>query len=193
MIELILGLGNIGREYSATRHNAGFEVVVRLETMLKAKPQAQTPLYDWSTVVIDGQKKILARPRTYMNRSGIAGLELLERLEITPDQMLVVVDDFNLPLGSLRFRLQGSDGGHNGLQSLIDVLETRNFPRLRLGIGPVADNTDAADYVLAPFGPKERPAAEKMFDSAAAAVYYAMRHRLEEAMSKFNSTPALPE
>jgi PTH1 family peptidyl-tRNA hydrolase len=106
--------------------------------------------------------------------------------------MLVVVDDFNLPLGSLRFRPDGSDGGHNGLASIIEALGTEEFPRLRLGIGPVTDNMDARDFVLQPFADAERDAVREMVGTAAEAILFAIDHRLEEAMSNYNSTPAPP-
>ncbi len=125
-----------------------------------------------------------------MNRSGIAARELLEDLGMQPQQMLIVTDDFNLPLGRLRFRSGGSDGGHNGLASVIEVLETQELPRLRLGIGPVPENVDVADWVLSPFEPQEVETAKKMVAAAVEAAIFALDHRLEEAMTRYNVNPA---
>jgi PTH1 family peptidyl-tRNA hydrolase len=115
----------------------------------------------------------------------------LQETACTLSEMLVVVDDFNLPLGSLRFRRRGSDGGHKGLLSLIEVLGTDEFARLRLGIGPLTDGVEAADFVLSPFEPEQQEAARRMIDTAGEAVVFAIDHRLESAMSKYNSSPAL--
>jgi len=128
MISIVLGLGNIGAEYEATRHNLGFEVLDRVAKLQKAVPQKPTREYTWSLIERSPEPLVLAWPRTYMNRSGLAAVALLERVEREPSEMLVVVDDFNLPLGALRFRQNGSDGGHNGLASIIEILETEVSP-----------------------------------------------------------------
>ncbi|PWB75112.1 hypothetical protein C3F09_03005, partial [candidate division GN15 bacterium] len=109
-----------------------------------------------------GQGLILAWPRTYVNCSGDAAIKLLEDNGIRPSEMLALVDDFNLPLGALRFRSGGSDGGHNGLASLIETLGTEDFPRLRMGIGPVDKSTDIVDFVLSKFTASERKSADTM-------------------------------
>jgi PTH1 family peptidyl-tRNA hydrolase len=136
---------------------------------------------------------ILAKPRTFMNGSGEAAKELIERLEITPAEILVIVDDFQLPLGAVRFRQNGSDGGHNGLISVIEELGTQAFPRLRLGIGMPADKAQVVDYVLSRFTTPEKPAVEKMLAVAAEGVIFATQHRLEVVMSKYNFNPAPPD
>jgi PTH1 family peptidyl-tRNA hydrolase len=194
MISLILGLGNIGDRYKGTRHNLGFEVVEKVQQTLKVPFQPTTDLYDWVEKKFADRLLILAWPKTYMNRCGHAARSLLDRHVLTPDQMLVIVDDFNLPLGSIRIRLAGSDGGHNGLVSLIEVLQTENFPRLRLGIGSVPDNRDQVDFVLSRFEPDEVEQVKKMIDTAAEAVLFMLDHSLEEAMAKYNAkSPAQPE
>ena len=191
---LILGLGNIGDQYKGTRHNLGFEVVEKVQQALKVPFQPTTDFYDWAKRKLDDRRLILAWPKTYMNRCGIAARSLLDAHGLTPDRMLVVVDDFNLPLGSIRIRQGGSDGGHNGLASLIEVLQTESFPRLRLGIGPVPDNRDAVDFVLSRFEPDEVEQVKKMVDTAAEAVLFTLDHSLEEAMAKYNAkSPAQPE
>ena len=194
MISLVLGLGNIGEKYAGTRHNVGFEVLYRVEKTLNAKPKRSTRDYDWAVAKQDDRKIILARPKTYMNLSGIAAEALLQRNDLSPSEMLVVVDDFALPLGTLRFRLKGSDGGHNGLASLIETLGTEQFPRLRLGIGPLPEGVEeSAEFVLSPFEKNEEEPARKMIETAAEAVVFAIDNRLELAMSRYNSSPALPE
>jgi len=198
MISLVVGLGNVGPEYVGTRHNVGFEAVNRAARLLEASRRIAHPLYESALVkVIDpteGDRRVLlAWPGIYMNRSGIAVRNLLQQLQIGPESALVVVDDFNLPLGTLRFREQGSDGGHLGLASIIEELGTDSFPRLRLGIGAPADEEDIPRYVLSRFEIGELLPVETMLAKAAEAIIFALTHRLEEAMSQFNSGPALPD
>ena len=193
MISLVLGLGNIGADYAETRHNVGFEVLFRVEEALKAERRPSTVTYDWATARCGEREILLAWPRTYMNRSGMAAEALLQQANLSPSEMLVVVDDRYLPLGSLRFRRQGSDGGHNGLWSLIETLRTQQFPRLRLGIGPKPDGVSTVDFVLQRFAENEIEPARTMIATAAEAVVFAIDHRLELAMSTYNSSPALPD
>lgn len=190
MIRLVLGLGNIGLQYHGSRHNAGFEVVSRVRGSLGAHPRPNCSEYDWAVTDYDHRSVVLARPRTMVNRSGVAARALLEHHGMSPRHLLVVADDFNLPLGRLRLRQAGSDGGHNGLASVIEALETQEFARLRLGIGPVPDNESSVDFVLAHYADKEIQQAEEMFDTAAEAVIYALGHRLDDAMTRYNVNPA---
>ena len=196
-LSLIVGLGNVGREYSGTRHNVGFEVVERVAQTLKARRLPPHLSFELAEAAIPGdavihRRIVLALPTTHMNRSGFAVAELLEELAFTPQRMLVVVDDIDLPLGALRFRAGGSDGGHKGLYSIIERLETEDFPRLRLGIGRPADNEETADYVLSRFLSAEADQVKRMVALAAEGVIFAATHRLEEAMQQFNTNPALP-
>ncbi len=198
MISLIIGLGNIGPKYEGTRHNVGFEVLSLVAAKLKATPLRERPFYRAAVAPnqdesADNSELILAWPTTYMNRSGQAVEGLLEEFGLEPGQMLVISDDFNLPLGALRFRRRGSDGGHNGLESIIYQLETEEFPRFRLGIGPPADKEEITDFVLGRFDEKETAEAERMVAKATEAVIFATYHRLNEAMTRYNSTPALPD
>ena len=190
MISLVVGLGNIGAAYAGTRHNVGFEVVLKVADALKAEAQRSTHEYDWAVARHDENEIVLMLPRLYMNRSGAAIEALLQRQELTPAQMLVIVDDVNLPLGRLRFRRDGSDGGHNGLASIIETLESEKFSRLRLGIGAPPDTVDRADFVLSQFEREEIEPKEKMITAATEAVLFAKDHCLEEAMMKYNINPA---
>lgn len=219
MILLLLGLGNIGRKYVGTRHNLGFELLDRVADKLGAHERNRDDLFDWVELERVGKRKgptascgtpdhaesvecdrggrskrlILAWPRTYMNGSGEAAVKLLFDNGIAPSEMLVLVDDFALPLGGLRFRAGGSDGGHNGLASIIESIGTDKFPRLRMGIGLVDKSTDIVDYVLSKFTAVERKSADRMLDRATEAVLFAIDHRLDKAMSKYNYNPAPPE
>lgn len=194
MISLVLGLGNIGRRFEKTRHNVGFEVLNLVFEKLEARRQKPAREYEWAVKALASRNIILAWPKTHMNQSGLAAQALLHRENLEPADMLVVVDDFNLPLGRLRFREEGSDGGHNGLESLITVLGTRAFPRLRLGIGPYPPGElDSTAFVLSKFGRGEAATVKKMVAFAAEAVIFALHNRLEEAMSKYNINPALPQ
>ncbi len=187
MIRLLLGLGNIGSEYHNTRHNVGMEVLERVVVSLKARRQPATDLYEWWTVRRHTNQITLAWPRAYMNRSGNAAEALLEITETTPDKMLVISDDFNLPLGRLRFRKAGSDGGHNGLASIIQTIGTESFPRLRMGIGHIPDGSGATEFVLGEFHPDELKIKQKMLETSAEAVLFSLKFGLTEAMNKYNN------
>ena len=189
MISLVVGLGNITEKYKGTRHNVGFEVLDRIVLRLKIEKVKTTELYDYCEFINKGDKLTLAWPRTYMNRSGWAVKELIDKQEITPNNMLVIVDDYNLPLGKLRLRKSGSDGGHNGLASIIDFLDTNEFPRLRLGIGPKPDNINSPDFVLSRFEPSETELVKEMLDKSAEAVLFSINNCFDEAMNKYNINP----
>jgi len=197
MISLVVGLGNVGAEYVGTRHNVGFEVLDRVARRLGASRRAVDQFSESALVQIEdpetgGRRVILAWPTTYMNRSGRAVEELLERLELGPESCLIVLDDFNLPLGAVRFRKRGSAGGHNGLESIIAALGTEEFPRLRLGIGPLPEGASAVDFVLSRFETGELEAVERMLAKAEEAVILALA-RPEADGSQMNHNPASPE
>jgi PTH1 family peptidyl-tRNA hydrolase len=197
VIRAVVGLGNVGRKYAGTRHNLGFEVVGKVAQTLEAVPLPGRATFEAAEASIqDGlpeQKLILAWPTTYMNLSGEAVLELMGELALAPDEILVVVDDCNLPLGALRFRSEGSDGGHNGLTSIIECIGSQRFPRLRLGVGAPPSGQNLIDFVLTRFRAEEKAEVERMVALAAEAVIFAATHRLERAMSQFNTNPALPD
>ncbi len=166
-LKLVVGLGNPGKSYAATRHNIGRRVVEWLE---KDKPEGV------QLCVCD----------VFMNTSGVPVAQLVRKKGWNPEDLLVVSDDFELPLGSLRMRLKGSSGGHNGLQSVLDNLGTQNVPRLRVGIGPVPSGEDPADFVLKQFASSEKKNVEKAIEEAAQAVRVAASEGLETAMNRFN-------
>jgi PTH1 family peptidyl-tRNA hydrolase len=190
MLSIIVGLGNIGDAYKGTRHNVGFELLDRVARALKARPEPDREYYRHAMGRHATGPIRLVWPTTLMNRSGWAVDQVLFERETEPSEMLVVVDDFNLPLGALRFRRDGSDGGHNGLESIIESIGSQDFPRLRLGIGPAPDNLDKAEFVLGRFTEDELKEVDRMLATATDAVLFAIDHRLELAMSKYNVNPA---
>ena len=144
---LVVGLGNIGPEYSKTRHNMGFMV---LDAWSQASNTAfNTMRYgDVAEIHLKGRTVYLLKPSTYMNLSGNAVRYYLQKLPIPTDRLLVICDDINLPFGRLRMRKNGSDGGHNGLKSIAECLETENYARIRMGVGHEFSTGAQADYVL---------------------------------------------
>jgi PTH1 family peptidyl-tRNA hydrolase len=183
-IELVIGLGNPGRRYAATRHNAGFRVVDRLAERLA--DQAWIAL-DVARVVSTSvaPRLILAKPMTFMNRSADAVEWLLDLLEIAPDQMLIVVDDVDLGFGSLRLRPSGGPGTHNGLRSICSRVGN-GFPRLRVGVRGDRAVDDLADYVLSAFDDTEDERMPEIVSRAADAVTTAVSQGVDAAMNRFN-------
>jgi PTH1 family peptidyl-tRNA hydrolase len=186
---LVLGLGNPGQRYRDTRHNLGFRVVDELAAARRLAWQ-DAPGPSSATVLSMGARLgVLAKPLTFMNRSGVAARELLAAL-LGPalPGLLVVTDDLDLPLGRVRLRASGGHGGHNGLRSIIDVLGTRDFPRLRIGIGrPLEEGTDeVVDHVLDRFRPEERPAVDEAVLRARDAVEAFAERGIDAAMNRFN-------
>lgn len=183
-IRAIVGLGNPGQEYDRTRHNLGFEVVDRLKGESEFAPGIGN--YRICETSISSSRIVLLKPTTYMNRSGTAVRRLLEAQELLPPEILVIADDFNLPLGRIRLRRNGSDGGHNGLASVIYHLETEDFPRLRMGIGPVPEKIEAEDFVLERFTDEELASAEEMIDRAVQAVKSWLAEGYEKTAAIYN-------
>jgi PTH1 family peptidyl-tRNA hydrolase len=187
---LVLGLGNPGGDYRATRHNLGFRVLDRLASragvLLAAAGDLRSTAW-WAEVRIAGRPVVLAKPRTYMNRSGRAAAALCRTLGVGVADLVVVHDDADLALGRLRVRRGGATGGHNGLRSILDVLGDADFVRVRLGVrGIERDREDLAEYVLRPFDADEEPVAEALADAAADAVEHLVAHGLDDTMNRFN-------
>jgi len=189
-VDVIVGLGNPGREYDGTRHNVGFRVVNELARRSRTDLRAGRGEYLSGSGRIAGRAVELALPLTYMNLSGLAVRQVLAAAGSDASGLLVVCDDVNLPLGTLRLRRSGSDGGHNGLSSIIFQLGTEEFARLRLGVGAAPDGTDLADHVLDRFGEEERPSVEEMVSRAADAIGLLIARGLDTAMQEYNRRPA---
>jgi PTH1 family peptidyl-tRNA hydrolase len=189
-VKIVLGLGNPGGEYTRTRHNLGFRVVDLLgdRAGVSIGKRADLGREAWAGEgTVGGQDVVLAKPRTYMNRSGTAARALLELYRATPDDLIVVVDDADLALGRVRVRGEGRAGGHNGIRSLLDVLRTETFPRVKLGVKGIGrEESDLADYVLEPFLDEELPLVEPMIERGADAVTLLLEKGLVPAMNAFN-------
>lgn len=184
---LVVGLGNPGVRYAQTRHNVGFMVLDRLAVAWRAAWQEDPSPAAVGHAQVAGRSVFLLKPLTYMNNSGHAVRLALARLHLTPQEVVLVYDDLDLPLGRLRIRRQGSAGGHRGVASVIRELGTEEFGRVRVGIGRPPDGVTAADYVLEPFPPGERDAARKALERACAAVAAIIADGFEAAMRLFNS------
>jgi peptidyl-tRNA hydrolase, PTH1 family len=184
-MRVIVGLGNPGRRYRATRHNLGRDVVERLAARLGVRWEED----GWARIArtrVGASAIVLAIPETYMNVSGQAVRDLLRRRRRRATDLLVVHDDLDLPLGHLRLKPGNGPGGHNGIRSLIEVLGTDQFPRLRLGIGRPPAGVDPADFVLERFTSDERPAIDAAIDRAAEAALAVATDGLPAAMNRYN-------
>lgn len=183
---LIVGLGNPGPDYADHRHNIGFQIV---EALAEAHALAFDKLEHKARVArgtIAGQSVVLARPLTYMNRSGESVRALARSYAVPPDDLLVVYDDLDLPVGTLRIRPKGGSGGHRGMESIIRQLGTEDFPRLRVGIGRPPAGQEPADYVLSPFEEDELPLMVAAREAAIAAIECWLEQGIEVVMTRFN-------
>lgn len=174
----MFGLGNPGREYQRTRHNLGFMVVDDLSKGLGLKFKHYPEFY-----ISKGERITLVKPLCFINNSGVVVKEVLKKYP--EENFLIVCDDFNLPLGRLRLRPKGGDGGHNGLASIIYHLQTENFPRLRLGIGP--PTCDPVEFVLSDFTEEEGLEVKRMIERAGNAINWILSYGLDIAMTRVNS------
>lgn len=183
-MKIIVGLGNPGEKYENTRHNVGFRVVDLLADNSQEKWKSFSGTAEISSLNNDGNKVFLAKLLAYMNNSGPVVASLLSYFDILPSQMLVVVDDFSIPTGKLRLRFEGSSGGHNGLSSIIEHLGTQDFPRLRLGIGPVPENVDTKDFVLGRFPSAQKEEVQTMLKDSLQVISNILTLGMEKAISK---------
>lgn len=186
--KVVVGLGNPGRQYDGTRHNVGFAVV----DLLARSPSAGRFQSRFQSQVAElneeGRRLLLVKPETFMNLSGRAVRQVLDFYHLSPASVLVVCDDMALPLGKLRFRANGSHGGHNGLRDIQNHLGSPEYPRLRIGVGGPAHD-DAVDHVLGRFRPVERPVIDDAITLAAQAVVVWADRGIEECMNRYNPDP----
>jgi PTH1 family peptidyl-tRNA hydrolase len=185
-LKLVVGLGNPGYEYYLTPHNLGFMAVDRFAQTCgveinRAEGQALT-----ARTVVDDAEVILAKPQTYMNLSGLSVARLTTRYQILPENLLVLVDDVNIPLGMLRIRGRGSAGGHNGLKSIIGATGSDGFARVRMGVGPEHPPRNVVAYVLGRFRNADLETVAEMVDRAAEAVHVILCEGLGPAMNHYN-------
>ncbi len=191
-MKLIVGLGNPGYEYRLSPHNLGFMAVDRLAEecgveIARREAQALT-----AATEIERAEVLLAKPQTYMNLSGMAVKRLLEMHEVNVQDLIVLVDDVDLPLGSLRIRTHGSAGSHNGMKSIIGALQSGEFVRVRMGAGPEHPVEDRASYVLGRFRETDLEAVAGMLDQASEAIKVILREGSHKAMNRFNRRVQTP-
>lgn len=180
-IKLVVGLGNDDRKYLLTPHNIGFRVVDVLAERLEYRAAEKR---EYAAYRPEQDGALLAKPHSLMNVSGPKVQAAARDANAKPEEVLVVCDDFAIPWGRLRFRHKGSSGGHNGLESVIESLGTQDFPRLRIGVGPVPENVDPKDFVLRP---QSKARMEELAAKAADGLRAALEEGLEPAMNKFNA------
>jgi len=190
---IIAGLGNPGPRYTRTRHNLGFRAVEAIAAARRGRWSEPARKMRSASVRLRDSHGLLVEPLTYMNLSGDALAPIVFEESLPPSRLLVICDDIALPLGQIRLRPSGSDGGHNGLVSIIERLNTMDFPRLRMGVGPVPPRVDAAEFVLAEFLPEEEEAVEAMIKEASACAESWLFDGIGKAMSKFNAKREPPE
>lgn len=191
-LRLVIGLGNPGPKYAGTRHNVGFMALERLAAAAGSGFRNQARLQGLLAEVGSGDQRLrLLMPQTFMNDSGRSIRAALDWFGLQPQELLVVVDDMDLPLGKLRLRASGSAGGHNGLRSTISHLGTQDFPRLRIGIGAPADNpverkARTIGHVLGRFNPVEQPLLEQVLSEVQAGISLIQRQGLTRAANRLN-------
>jgi len=177
-VYLILGLGNPGPRYELTRHNAGFLVLDNLADKYKINLTQHKYCSLYGKGEIEGLPVILAKPMTYMNESGKAVKALLSGFNLSPEQILIVHDDIDLPLGKIKTKFKGGDGGQLGIRSTIETLQTRDFCRIRIGIDRPEQKDDIVDYVLSPFAEEDSSLLNEVMDKAV--------HTIEAALKENN-------
>ncbi len=183
---LVVGLGNPGKEYSGSRHNLGFQAVELLSRRLQTGRPFQKHWSLCASAEYRSCQLILAQPLTYMNRSGRAVLELVRNYHLDLSNLLIIYDDLDLPPGMIRLRKKGGSAGHRGIQSIIESLGTKDFPRLKIGIGKPSSDLEGADYVLQPPDPPDLASLNAALDKAAEAVLLYISDGLDAAMNNFN-------
>ena len=182
----VVGLGNPGRRYSGTRHNVGFTFVRRVAKAWETKLRKRRFSSKIAEVEKENERIMLVLPQTYMNNSGVAVKRIMEGRNIQPEQLLVVYDDLDIPLGEIRVRKRGSSGTHKGMRSIVQEIETTQFPRMRIGIGPLPAGEDAVEYVLSCFDETEGVLLEESLKNAREALEMILDGRVEAAMNIYN-------
>ena len=185
-MKLIVGLGNPGVEYHLTPHNLGFMAVDRLAEVCGVELSRREAQALTAPTELERAEVVLAKPQTFMNLSGMAVGRLLAKYDLSVRDLIVLVDDVDLPLGSLRVRQRGSAGGHNGLKSVIGALESDEFVRVRMGVQPEDAIEDRVSYVLSPFRKADLEALTTMLDQSVEAVRVLLSEGVQKAMDRFN-------
>jgi PTH1 family peptidyl-tRNA hydrolase len=186
MVWAVAGLGNPGEQYACSRHNLGFQVVDRFASEQGIVFRKTGTLVHEGTGVLDRERVIVIKPRTFMNRSGRAVRFVLDRDQLTPGRLIVVHDDLDLPLGQIKIKQRGGHGGHRGVESVIQWCESEDFVRVRIGIGRPEPDRDAADYVLEAFSDDDLRLVETMSERGSEAIRDIVLHGVEPAMNVYN-------
>ena len=193
-VKLIVGLGNPGPEYELTPHNLGFLAVDRLAADLNVEVRNRQCKALTARAQIGHEPVVLAKPETYMNLSGVAVRELVEKFEIQPESDLIVIqDELDFPFGTLRIHRARSSAGHNGIESIIDSLGTKDFLRIRIGVAPEHKPRDGKEYLLSPMRKTQLKVVDSLLNEAADAAKMIVKDRPAVAMQRFNRKPDPPE
>ena len=186
-MRLIVGLGNPGIEYQFTPHNLGFLTIDRIANGLGIEVRNRQCRALTARATLAGEPVVLAKPETYMNLSGLSVRELVaeHQVDVTRD-LIVIYDELDLPLGTIRIRQRGSSAGHNGMESILGAMGTNEFLRIRLGIAPDRKLTDGVKYVLTPFRKAQEKVVDEILDTAAQAVEVIVKEGPAAAMNRFN-------
>ena len=183
---LIIGLGNPEAEYSKTRHNMGFNTINKIAQQYNIEINKNRFQGLYESAVIEGQKIILVKPQTYMNLSGNCVKEIADFYKVQKEEILVIYDDMDIEPGKIKIRKKGSSGGHNGMKSIIQMLGTEEFPRIRIGIGRPEHNGDEINYVIGAIPGEEIPKLEEGVEKAKDAVIEILKNGIDSAMNKLN-------
>ena len=184
-MKIIVGLGNPGVRYQGNRHNIGFQVVDRLAENHQISISKKRLKAFYGTGRIDSQEVVLAKPITFMNRSGEAVRRIVDFLKVGIDDLIVVHDDLDLPFGRLRFKRRGGDGGHQGVRSIIEAMGGNTFLRLKAGVGRPPRGMEVAEYVLCNFDESQRPQLDEVCSRAAEALMVMLSEGIEVAMNRY--------
>lgn len=183
---LVVGLGNPGAVYEYTRHNAGFMVVDYIARFLNAKFDKNRFNSLYSRISIANENVILLKPQTYMNASGEAVCEFMNFYRVPLENLIVIFDDVSLDVGTIRIKREGSSGGHNGVKSIINLVNSDNFKRIKIGVGGKPFGWELPDWVLSKFSVSELNSISLCFEQALSAVELIIKGKIEQAMNKFN-------
>ncbi len=182
----VVGLGNPGKQYVQTKHNAGFAFMKKLSKKWGTRLKKRKSSSKMIIATRDKEKVLLAMPQTYMNRSGLAVKQIVQNYAIKLEKLLVIYDDFDIPVGEIRIRKEGSAGSHKGMSSIIKELGTSLIPRIRIGIGPLDLEDDPADFVLSPFRKDDNRKFNKSLEKACQAAELFLSGQAEKAMNLYN-------
>ena len=183
---LIVGLGNPEPEYSRTRHNMGFDVINRLSEKYDIKIEKEGFKSQYGIGIIEGKKVILCKPQTYMNLSGDAIFEIMNFYKLQPENLIIIYDDIDTEIGSIRIRKKGTAGGHNGIKSIINMLNTEEFPRIRIGTSNPEDRSQMIEYVISKVSNEEYKELQKGIEKGESAIIDILKNGIDIAMNKFN-------